>query len=258
MFGIPNPQWLLQPWKNLTHFTEELYSALRSGAPVVHNGPVVVRVKEGQTGLRIERDDTSPPDFAPPVRLGSPVAESGPPEWKTYQAKARDRASRPPGMPFEDKSEARVAPGVDSTIPGRRRREAPMFSVDGPVEFTGPPVRFSKPPEVFDAKKKEWYTPKEWKKPEDTSLTVPGGGGGGTTVFIGKIQSCVPGGPAKVLLFPDGPTGDPSPTDPVEVALPTIDPDEDMQGVTWLPNIYQFSDSGGNNSYVCYPPVWVS
>lgn len=83
-----------------------------------------------------------------------------------------------------------------------------------------------------------------------------GGGGGGTTVFIGQVGSDSTGSSAGVLLYPDGPTGDPG--DMVEVEFPGVDPTETIPAGMWVYSIFEFTDSSGDNVYYANPPTWLS
>lgn len=262
MFGIGNPQWLLQPWKNLKQFTESLYAALDAARtePLTHEGPVVIRVPEGQAALRIERRSADAQDLLRPgsgPRTASPAGDQAPNPIRERMKREEppERARGPRGRSTE--SEARVATGVSTEPPTRRERHIP---IEGAIEFSSKePVRFAQPPQVWSDSKKEWWTPPALKLPDDLPFPeLGGGGGGGTFVYLGKVLSCPPGGPASVDIYPAGPSGDKLDGGPFEVDLPTISSDEDLSGVTWLPGIYQFTDSDGNVSFEAYPAVWVS
>jgi hypothetical protein len=71
MFGIRNPQRLLAPFQDWRGFVRELYAMLadRTPRPAEHDGPVTIRVPEGQVGLRIERAGRREAPAPPPPAL---------------------------------------------------------------------------------------------------------------------------------------------------------------------------------------------
>lgn len=261
MFGIGNPQWLLQPWKNLKQFTESLYAALDAARnePLTHEGPVVIRVPEGQAALRIERRSADARDLLRPdsrPRTASPASaqDLNPVRGRTKRQEPPGRAQGPRGRSTD--SEARLAPGVDTEPPTRRER-GQHVPIDGAIEFSSKePVRFAKPPQVWSDSKKEWYTPKPWEYPEDLPFPMIGGGGGGTNVFIGRVTSSSPG-ETQCDLYPSGPDGDKLDGGPFTINMPTLDPNETFEIGDWIYGIFAFSGSHGTE-YYAQPPSWIA
>lgn len=235
MFGISNPQKLLQPWRNLTHFTEELFAMLTSKTPVEREGPVTIRVKPGQTALRLTRGEAPAEVPFRALQKNYSISDSS--------GRRADVTRR-----LESPRRASVAQPVDD---GRR----PVFQADGAVDFTGDqPVRFSKPPEIFDPTSKT-YKPASiagdtnWADPN--VLTPPVNLF--QIVFPGKVVDGK-GNSYTVMLFPDGPDGEAGET--VRVTIPTISADEQIDPGTWLFPVFRVSPAD-TDLYFAQPAVWM-
>lgn len=260
MFGIGNPQWLLQPWKNLKQFTESLYAVLDAARTqtVTHDGPLVIRVPEGQTALRIERRSADAQDLLRPADRRPSVQ---PASQAPRPFAVRTPRPEPPGRPLgprgqSTESRARTATGVDTQPPTRRDRSQ-HIPVEGALEFSSAePIRFKAKPQAWDDSKKEWYTPKLWDFPEDLPFPMVGGGGGGTNVFIGRVTSSSPGD-TQCDLYPSGPDGAKLDGGPFTINMPTLDPTETFEIGDWIYNIFAFTGNSGTE-YYAQPPTWIA
>lgn len=171
MFGISNPSRLLQPFKNIKQFAEELYAMNTSQDTIQHDGPVTVRVKDGEQGFKIaaaKKGDIALPAFQ---------AAQKPKPSDTYEL---------PNNPFKTPpSDKKNLPGdFIPVIEGRKDRptpdrvESPIelpqkrvdgFSVEVPSAFKGKaPVQFDVPPEIFNPDTGQYEVPETLiPKPKD-------------------------------------------------------------------------------------------
>jgi hypothetical protein len=247
MFGLDRPNRLLQPWKNVKQFSEELYAMFTSKAPVEHEGPVTIKVKDGETALRLVRGEPGRDADAPSSLRARPIPRPQPATSKS--------------QPLLSKTSNQRVSSIESSpiVPPKKYR--PLLSVEGGIDFRGSePVRFDTPPQTYNPKTKQYEPPPPWPDhiDHDTPLDlrsslVPLGG-----TLVGRVLSGT-GKSYQVALYPKGPTG--SPGDTVEVVIPQIDPKETIPRSTWMFGIAKFSvpQPAGPpvTTYFYQPAVWM-
>lgn len=286
MFGIPNPQKLLQPWRNLQHFSEELYAMMRSRQPVTHEGPVTIRVKPNQTALKLTSSDgpDQPSPFAAVARprqdtrqarqdatSGIDVGSSNRAPSRTNSATTAPQVAGP-GLKLDQGQTSTITPadyrrsrsatpepadfskafGVPTSkaveppsLPTADRERRPILDVQGAVDFGGPsPVRFERPPQVLNPATGNYddLRNRVLDYPVDPYRVV----------FMGKVSSGT-GNTYQVVLYPDGPDGDPG--DTVTVKIQNIAADETLDPATWLVPVFRLS-AGTADTYYAQPAVW--
>lgn len=242
MFGLNNPNRLLQPWKNVKQFSEELYAMFSSKAPVEHEGPVTIRVKEGQTALTLKRgsegqfDPRTPPQ---PTRPRSAPTPARPKFGDATMAVPADRATIGP-----------------TSAPTLSKKYKPLLAVEGGIDFRGnEPVRFETPPQVRNPKTGKFESikdPIDFSEPphKDNVLASKKGKGGG-------LAGIVTGGTGptwNVDLYEGGPAGEF--TESITVNIPKIADDEDAPVGLWLFGISKLTVDD-EDIYYFQPPVWL-
>jgi hypothetical protein len=257
MFGIPNPQKLLQPWRNLQHFTEELYAMLADGS--------------GKTPASASAPGPQPAGIGPANKLARARAPEVTPSRPAAVAKSADtprpaqadsRAERPEPTRRRDRTDASLEP---------ERLPQPAIHVAGPARVTvasplGIPaaslrrVPYSSipdgVPEIASHHRQDWITIEPVKFPATDTEWSPGDSPNTHfQLFVGQVVSGS-GDTYQVQLFSQGPFGGGT-NNTVEVKIPTIDPDETIDPGTWLYGIYQFVDPTGLKIYTAQPAVWL-
>jgi hypothetical protein len=276
------PERLLQPWKDLRQFTQELYAMFRTGdeRPGTEPGSPAPARAADRPGV-VRRPPPARREFpteGPRPRPEGAAPDAGPPKWETVARRVRNAESfRRPEAVVEARRREAAQPArlpeperprrVEVPRPGDepRRRQAP--AVEPERERPRPePARDESRAKVDQIP----YAPRPVEPlvappradvlnvgadPEWVEPTWPIGGGG-TTVFVGKVESGS-GDTYQVKLYQDGPDGDPD-DEPVEVTIPTIDPDEQIPADTWLFGIFQFTNDDGDFIYYAQPPIWMA
>jgi hypothetical protein len=276
------PERLLQPWKDLRQFTQELYAMYRAGSREEPEAPASPPSRPRAAPAVARRPSVrreSGPDGPTPSPPSRPEAGSEPPRWATVARRVRaveagrrvetvaeerrreaatpvrfpepGRGRRPEAPPADPGPARRAAPGPEPEPPPARDRPGP---VDTPrPEFTAAEV--GRRPEEARPYRPPYEVVNVGADLDEADFTLPIGGGG-TTVFVGKVVSGS-GDTYQVRLYQAGPDGDPD-EDPVEVTIPTIDPAERIPADTWLFGVFQFQDADGDDTYYAQPPIWLT
>jgi len=249
MLGVRNRSRLLQPFSGIKQFAEEFYAMLGPGEPVEQDGPVTIRSGGDEPALTITGDSprraSSAPDLPPanppqPARRARPIpgvepAASPAPDWT------------PPAR-------AGSAGEVSSHPPAPARRK-PRLVVDGPADFGGPdPVRFSRPPEVFNPETGRFEVPAAF----DYSATVPTdlALAPSPQVTIARVTGGK-GGTWDAVLLPNGPEGGLG--EAIEVEIPLIHEDEPAPVGLLIVGLSTYTATEGSSvtRYLYQPPVWM-
>jgi hypothetical protein len=236
MFGLDRPNRLLQPWKNVKQFSEELYAMFTSKAPVEHEGPVTIKVKDGETALRLVRGEPGRDADAPSLLRARPVPAP----------QATADTSRSPLTT----SNSRPTPSVDQTplLPSKKYR--PILSVEGGMDFKGKdPVRFDTPPLILN-RSTQSYDPINSHPGVNTDPSVlPPLTPYGNIALFGTVVSGL--GDSWLISVPSVDSSGNKVNKIVTATIPLIDPSEKAPfglGIV----VIQIGDS-----YYCQPPVWV-
>jgi len=237
MFGLDRPNRLLQPWKNVKQFSEELYAMLTQDKPIQHDGPVTIRVPEGQTALKLVR--------------GEPGKDAEP---------APSIRARPiPTVPTPLSTGSKPASPGGQSYGSKESKYEPLISIHGGTDFKGhEPVRFDTPPQIYNPKNRKYevVAPFDYSGPNPKKNTRIYTEDAATSVYVGKVSSGT-GNSYQVAIYPLGPN-DITSAFTVTVTVPMIDPDETIDAGTWIFGIHVFTDSEGVDSYFYQPAVWVS
>lgn len=278
MYGINDPSALLRPFKDLKHFTEELYAmfakpsppgwqsqAPGSGSPVADIGDAPRRTSPGEppagmnsvreTRIDQARSKTILPE--PAKRSSHDVSR------RKSEGFSDDGSSRQGNSPVDQRFEIPSAPeikragvldGVSRLQPegveaaGRPETKNRSSGDASAQDASRSSVTTSASPDDFSTPKRE-DPPFQYNSDIGDFANQVGGGGGSSSVFMGKVVSGS-GASYVVELYPGGPNSDPG--DHVAVGIPMIDSDEQIPAGTWLSPIIQFGDT-----YACQPPVWM-
>lgn len=258
-FDIRNPQALLQPWRNLTQFTEELYSMLtRQGGAEPEPEPSADRPEAPRPDQARPRVDPRP--GIPPTTIRArptppPVAPLADTPTRRADAAPRTPGFAPEGAPGRTRVESTPTP-----TPGRASRPYEFPAPAPTAAESAPPSRsrkgYSDPAPRADGAGGPYAEFPDYDAFAGTPV-FPGGGGSGNGGLIGKV---VEGGPGaySVVLYPDGPNVTPTGDDaePVTVTILTFHAlDNPLQPDTWLTSIFSYEAEGGT-TYFCQPPVW--
>lgn len=249
MFGLNNPNRLRQPWKNVKQFSEELYAMFTSKAPVEHEGPVTIRVKEGQTALRLVQGESDRGQIGPGPAIRTPRARPAPQPPSPFGDATRAVPARRPDL------------GEAAHAPTPAKRPKPLLSVEGGIDFKGKePVRFDTPPEIRNPETGQYEPvvkpPFDYSEPphKDNVLATKTGGGGG---LVGVVTGGT-GSTWSVDLYDGGPGGEQG--ESISVNIPMIADDEDAPVGLWLFGIASRASSEGEegeNVYSFQVPVWL-
>jgi hypothetical protein len=266
MWGVSEPVRLLKEnWKDPTKLAQELYAMFTARTPVVHEGPVTIKVRAGETALRIVQGDRDDADFGA-TDLGRPAAQ---PAIRRAAEEGRRPGDRPifEPEPAEPRRRARWSepeslrrgagePAEPVSDPETGAYAAPALEIDGPVRFKGPPPQFESSPMIWNPQARR-YMPPQWQWPEMPDAPKPdevGGGGAGT--FSGKVvQQAETNKEYYVMLYPSGPNVEPGPNDtPVKVHIYELNENEEFRPGEWLHGIVNYGEQG----YWCQPPIWIA
>jgi len=259
-FNIDYPQALLQPWKSLKQFTEELYSMLTeapAGAPQAAKPVSPAASPLPPTSPQVSGPIAPIP--APPQRRPVPV-----PTLAAYQAQVASAAQVAPQVVMQSTTPPAV-PSMFSPPPtvATASFETMMPSPHKIPDIATNSVTENSPAREEKKKLKGWPIP-DYKPGKVTPPQKAPDPSSPASLYFGQVVSGGPGpGPYSVNLFCDGPTqpasadaaGD---TNPVNVMIQTLASTETLPVNMWLFNIFQFQDSNGNNLYFAQPPVWMS
>jgi hypothetical protein len=277
------PERLLQPFKDLRQFTQELYAMFKDGDQAdVQGGIDVGRPPREPDGLQSNFDPRRRPERfelpEAPRRRERTQAEGGPPRFEAPARRPREPQGRVVREPAIEERRQQAAQAPRLPEPPRRRERPIPIAPDEPARggLTEPPLptafRDRRPAEDAPRRPLEPLRPepkrhdeghRRGRKPvlgqpaevDYPTPSMPSAGGGGTTIFIGQVVSHDSSG-AQVTLYPDGPDNDPG--DDVTVTIQDLDPEEKLDAETWLYSIFELSDADGNKKYYCKPPMWVN
>lgn len=290
------PERLLQPFRSLRQFQQELYAMHKEDRP--RPAPVAATEHDGE-GRLASKGSRSNASVA--GRSREDARNSGLDLSANRQAGFRDAGSSPPAFQAavrKPRPEGVTRERTETKVVAERRREAshtptllPARNRPAPAERKDPAEsrrtprpeperqRKDRPEAKDDARKPSGQTPVPESKGQEpdprnkdvvdyqqrdlatSRLPFVPGGSGGTTTFLGKVKSGK-GDTYQVTLYPNGPKG--AAGEVVEVTIPFIDPDDQIPGGTWINPIFQFPRPAGTfgptqieSVYSCQVPVWM-
>jgi hypothetical protein len=212
-----------------------------------------------------------PPKVLPPFPTGvfpvQPLSPLPPPVSFQFAAQAQSTAdSQPPldSPPVETELPPHIRVGFQSFVgynsgfdmnpqshTGNDKSAGDPLTVDGSV-YGKPSSTVSVMPSNHDAFRQDSYALRfptvDWDSPRP--------GGGGDKVIWGRVTGGK-GSKWEVMLYPDGPEGDPSPDEAVEVTIPMIHADEVPPDDMWICPVTKDKGSDGKTKYYAQPTVWL-
>jgi hypothetical protein len=142
---------------------------------------------------------------------------------------------------------AHSAPDAQPDFQAKSGKEIPAgepAAGDGPVSWKGPPPQGG-------------YYDLRIPVPDADSPRLPIAGTAGVSCWIGKTEGGSHG-TAQVVLYPDGPQGQPG--DQVDVVIPMLNDDEEIPPGIWISPIFQGNKGTPDKPdlyYYCQLPVWL-
>lgn len=168
------PERLLQPWKNLRQFTQELYAMFKDAEDDDVSGGIDVEappVKIGERTFKVQRKPGGELNLVPeaPEAPARPAPAEGPKRFTPPARRSREPEGRVRAEPIVEERRAAAAERPRLPEPARARREAPSFAEPEPARTLSQPdaaPAFRPRPAEIDL---------EPRKREVPEITPPGG-----------------------------------------------------------------------------------
>lgn len=245
--GVNSPVRLLrEDWKTPRALAEELYAMFTAKEGPVVNGPITIRVPQGQEPIqvqRVEAGDTFQTINKRPSTLSSPTPTSAPAVQARRPAAADTSSARSSAasIPLVSRSQAPEASPDDSSLFAQQTLEfeagiaSTTTSGPSPIQFSAPaPVS----PVIPSARQEPVVEQLKPRQP-DSNLVVPPVG----TIVSGFGQTY------QVQLQNNGPIADPSGL--ITVTFTMLDEEEIIDAGTLIWDIRQYA-----GIYYGFIPTW--